>query len=84
MKDCGTSGVIYTRRESICLRFLQSIFSNEHQKVPPVYHQQKCLINGICGASGIKSNYFGPTIPRKLKDFDKLGKKMIKCKKVFQ
>ena len=43
------------------------IFSDEHQKVLPVSHQQKCSINGICGTFDIKSNYFGPVIPRKLK-----------------
>ena len=31
-----------------------SNFSNENQKVPPVNHQQKCLINGICGTFDLK------------------------------
>ena len=26
-----------------------ALFCNEHPKVPPVNHQQICLINGICG-----------------------------------
>ena len=32
--------------------------------MPPVNHQQKCLINGICNTFRIKSNYFCPVIPR--------------------
>ena len=57
-----------------------SIFSNEHQKVPPVNHRQKCLINGICGTFDMKSNYFGPVIPKSQESFEKLEKRVIKCK----
>ena len=41
-------------------------------------HQQKCLINGICGSSDIKSKYFGP---KKLKRFEKFDKEAFKCDK---
>ena len=42
----------------------------------------KCLINGICGIFDMKSNHFGPVLPRKLKKiFEKLYKRAIKCKK---
>ena len=50
-----------------------SICSKERQKVSPVNHQQKRLLNGICGTFDIKSNYFGPVIPKKLKKFGKIG-----------
>ena len=50
-----------------------SLFSNKHQKVPPVNHQQIWLINGICGTLDIKSNYFGLVIPIMLKHFRKIG-----------
>ena len=46
-----------------------SIFSNERQKVPPVNPQQKCLLNEIYGSFGMKSNYFGPVVHKKLKKF---------------
>ena len=42
-------------------------FSNEHQTVLLVNHQEKCLINGICGTFDIKSNHFGLVIPKKAK-----------------
>ena len=45
-------------------------------------HQQKCLINGI-GTFGIKSNYFGPVIPKKLKGFGKLNDRVINLKNEF-
>ena len=38
-----------------------SVFSNEHRNAPPINHQQRCLINGICGTLDIKSNYFDPS-----------------------
>ena len=50
-----------------------SIFSNEHQNVMPVDHQQACFINGICDTLVMKSNYFGPVIPKKLKKVSKTG-----------
>ena len=50
-----------------------SISSNEHQNIPPVNHQQKCLINGISGTFDIKSNCLGPVIPNKLEKFRKIG-----------
>ena len=50
-----------------------SIFINEHQKIPSVNCQQKCLINGICSTFDIKPNYFGPVIPKKLSKFWKIG-----------
>ena len=59
-KDCSALHYFLTD-----LSFLP-IFSNQHPKVPPVNHQQNCLINGICGTCDIKSNYFGSVIPRKL------------------
>ena len=50
--------------------------------VLPVNHQQKSLINGILGTFDIKSNHFGPVIPKQLKGFEKLDKRyVIKCKK---
>ena len=42
-------------------------FSNEQQKLPPVNHQRKCLINRICGTFDIKPNYFDPVVPKKAK-----------------
>ena len=51
------------------------------KKVLPVNHQQKCLINVICGVFLIKSNYFGSMIPKKLKSFENLDKRAIKCEK---
>ena len=42
-----------------------SIFSNEHQKVLPVNHQQESLINGTFGTFNIKLNHLGPVIPNK-------------------
>ena len=51
--------------------------------MPLVVHQQKCLIIGIRGTFDIKSNHFGPVMPRKLKGFEKLDKRVIKCKSVF-
>ena len=56
-----------------------SAFSNEHQNVPPVNHQQKCLINGICGVFDVKSNYFDSLVPLK-KILKKFHKRAIKCK----
>ena len=44
--------------------FFLSIFSNEQQQVPPVNHKQKCLIKRICGTFDMKSNYYGPVIPK--------------------
>ena len=49
-------------QESFCL-----FFTNKHQNVPLVNYQQKCLINSICGILEVKSNYFGPVMPKKLK-----------------
>ena len=40
----------------------------------PFNHQQKCLINGICGIFDIKSNHVGKVIPKKPKKFTKIGK----------
>ena len=34
-----------------------SISGNQHQNVKPVNHQQKCLINGICGIFDMKSDH---------------------------
>ena len=48
-----------------CSQSFLCIFSNEHQKVPPVNFQQKRLVKGICGTLDIKSNLFGPVIPIK-------------------
>ena len=31
----------------------------------PFNHQQKCLINGICGIFDMKSNHVGKVIPKK-------------------
>ena len=47
-----------------CSFFVYSVLSNKHEKVQPVNHQQKCLINRICGTFDIKSDCFGPAIPR--------------------
>ena len=80
--------------ESVCYRRCHSpirsercsflcIFSNQCQKVAFVNHQQECLINGIFHAFDIKSNYLDPVIPKNLKNFEKLVKQVIKCKKVF-
>ena len=33
----------------------------------PFNHQQKCLINGICGIFYMKSNHVGKVIPKKPK-----------------
>ena len=33
----------------------------------PFNHQQKCLINGICGIFDMKSNHVGKVIPKKAK-----------------
>ena len=63
--------------ESICLRLQRrhrseiwskqcsflSVFSNKNENVPPVIHQQKCLVNGICGNFDIKSDYIDRLIP---------------------
>ena len=43
-----------------------SISSNKHQKVPPANNQQKSLTNQTLE---IKSNCFGPVIPKKVKKF---------------
>ena len=40
------------------------------------------FINGICGTFEIKSNPFGPVIPNKLKRFERLDMRVIKCKKM--
>ena len=80
-------------KDSPILRFCHSdavlsIFSNEHQNVLPVNHQQKCVITGICSTFNIKSNYFGPVIPEKPKKVLKnwvrgrLNAKKIKISKV--
>ena len=59
-----------------------SAFSNEHQNVPPVNHQQKCLINGICGVFDVKSNYFDSLVP--LKNFlKKFTRGRLNAKIVF-
>ena len=45
-------------------------------KTPPLRdfnHQQKCLINGICGIFDMKSNHVGKVIPKKPKNFTKIG-----------
>ena len=55
--------------------------SNKHLNVPPVYHQQKCLINGICRIFYMKSNHFVQLYLKSLKSFEKLDKMAIKCKK---
>ena len=47
----------------------------------PFNHQQKCLINGICGIFDMKSNHVGKVIPKKPKKFTKLDKRAIKCQK---
>ena len=47
----------------------------------PFNHQQKCLINGICGIFDMKSNHVGKVIPKKPKKFTKMDKRAIKCKK---
>ena len=47
----------------------------------PFKHQQKCLINGICGIFDMKSNHVGKVIPKKTKCLQKLDKRAIKCKK---
>ena len=36
-----------------------------YEKVPPVSHQQKYLINGLYNTFDIKSNYIGPVIAKK-------------------
>ena len=40
--------------------------------MPPVNHLQKCLINVICGTFDIKSNHFGPVIPKTLEKFQRI------------
>ena len=35
--------------------------------MPPVNHQQNCLMTGICGIFDVKSNHFGPMIPKNQK-----------------
>ena len=47
----------------------------------PFNHQQKCLINGICGIFDMKSNHVGKVIPKKPKSLQKLDNRAIKCKK---
>ena len=47
----------------------------------PFNHQQKCLINGICGIFYMKSNHVGEVIPKKPKTFTKLDKRAINAKK---
>ena len=37
--------------------------------------------NRICDTFDIKSNYFDPVRPKKVKKSEKLDKKVIKCKK---
>ena len=44
----------------------------------PFNHQQKCLINGICGIFDMKSNHVGKVIPKKPKSLQKLDKRAIK------
>ena len=71
-------------RDLVKAVYFLSIFSNEHQKIPPANHQQKCLINGICDTFGIQSNYFGPVVPKKLKRFEKFDESLIlNAKNVF-
>ena len=60
-----------------------SIYSNEHQNVPLVNHQLKCLINGICGILDMKSNCFGRIIPKKLKKLRNWIKVRLNAKNVF-
>ena len=55
--------------------------SNKHLNVPPVYHQQKCLINGICRIFYMKSNHFVQLYLKSWKSFENLDKMAIKCKK---
>ena len=60
-----------------------SIFVNEHQKILPVNHyQEKCLMSKICDIFGIKSNYIGQVIPKKLKGFEKLDNRVSRCKTI--
>ena len=50
-----TSKIPPLRDVVIAMWFLS--ISDEHQNVPPVNHQQKCLIKGgVCGTFDIKSN----------------------------
>ena len=36
-------------------------------------------MDGSCGTFDIKSNYFGLLIPKKIKSFEKLNKRVTKC-----
>ena len=50
----------------------------------PFNHQQKCLINGICGIFDMRSNHVGKVIPKKPeKSLQKLDKKQLKEESVF-
>ena len=45
------------------------LFLETNIKVPPVSHQQKRLIKGICSTFEMKSNYFDPVIAKKVNKF---------------
>ena len=71
-KDAATPK--FTHNDVVCDLFLV----NEHENLPPVSHQQKCLTNGFRGTFDMKSNYFGLMIPKKRKSFEKLDGRAIK------
>ena len=47
----------------------------------PFNHQQKRLINGICGIFAMKSNHVGEVIPKSLQKLDIRGR--LNAKNVF-
>ena len=49
----------------------------------PFIHQQKCLINGICGIFDMKSNHVGKVIPKSQRSLQKLDRGRLNAKNVF-
>ena len=47
----------------------------------PFNHQQKCLINGICGIFDMKSNHVGKVIPKNQKSLRNWIKGRLNAKK---
>ena len=58
-----------------------SIFSDEHQKVQPVNHQQKCLIDGIWGLLTRSQIILVQLYLKNYESFEKLDKRVILFKK---
>ena len=49
----------------------------------PCNHQQKCLINGICGIFDMKSNHVGKVIPKKPKVYKNWIRGRLNARNVF-